>query len=371
MHDETRAIHAGHSTDAASGAVIPPITLSTTFERAADGSYPHEHVYTRDTNPNRTALEANVCGLEGGFAAAAFASGSAAAMTMLQALVPGDHVLAPEDFYYGIRQIMQEIFIPWGLQVDFVDMTNASAVQNAVRENTRLIFVESPSNPMLKIADLRRLAEIAHDAGALFAVDNTIATPISQRPLELGADFVIHSTTKYLGGHSDILGGIIVSREDNDLWGKIVFLQKTGGAVPSPFDCWLALRGIQTLPYRVPAHCRSALAVAQFLENHPAVERVHYPGLASNAGHAVAARQMSGFGGVLSFQVKGGQAMAVAARVKLFIRATSFGGTHSLIEHRASVEAPGTKTPANLLRCSIGLEHPDDLIADLQQALEG
>jgi cystathionine gamma-synthase len=347
--------------------------MTTTFERAADGSYPQGHVYSRDTNPNRLELEENVRQLEGGTAAAAFASGSAAAMTLLQALSPGDHVIAPVDFYFGIRQIIQKVFIPWGLQVDFVDVTNPDAVQNAMRENTRLIILETPSNPLLQISDVRRLAEIAHDAGALLAVDNTVATPINQRPLELGADFVIHATTKYIGGHSDILGGMIVAGAENDLWGQIVFLQRVGGVVPSPFECWLALRGIQTLPMRAKAHSRNAMAVAQFLEAHPAVEKVHYPGLESHVGHDVAARQMDGFGGVLSFLVKGGQseAMAVAAKVQIFTRATSFGGTHSLIEHRASVEAPDTKTPVNLLRCSIGLEHPDDLIEDLRQALQG
>jgi cystathionine gamma-synthase len=232
-------------------------------------------------------------------------------------------------------------------------------------------MLETPSNPLLQVADIRRLAEIAHDAGALLAVDNTIATPINQQPLALGADFTIHATTKYIGGHSDILGGMIVTRAENDLWKQIVFLQKVGGAVPSPFECWLALRGIQTLPYRAKAHSRNAMAIAQFLESHPAVEKVLYPGLESHVGHEVAVRQMDGFGGVLSFLMKGGQsaAMAVAAKVQIFTRATSFGGTHSLIEHRASVEAPDTKTPVNLLRCSIGLEHPDDLIDDLRQAL--
>jgi cystathionine gamma-synthase len=231
--------------------------------------------------------------------------------------------------------------------------------------------VETPSNPLLTVSNLPALAEIAHTAGAYLMVDNTVATPVLQQPFKHGADFIVHATTKYLSGHSDILGGLIVARADSPLWQKIVYLQKVGGAVPSPFECWLALRGIQTLPWRVRAHAENAMQVAQFLVNHPAVERVNYPGLPGHPGHQIAKAQMSAFGGLFSMQVKGGQAeaMAVAAKVKLFTRATSFGGTHSLIEHRASIEAPGTQTPLNLLRVSIGLENAADLIEDLAQAL--
>jgi len=371
MNIETQAIHAGHQIDPASGAVTPPIHLSTTFERAADGSYPHGHVYTRDTNPNRNALEHNLAVLEGGFEAAAFASGSVATMSLLQALRPGDHVIAPNDFYFGIRKIINEIFIPWGLQVSFVDMTDLDAVRRAVQPNTALLMLESPSNPLLTVADIRQIAAIARQAGAQLMVDNTVATPVLQHPLQLGADFAVHATTKYIGGHSDVLGGAIVAREDSGVWQRVRFIQKVGGAVPSPFDCWLALRGLQTLPYRVRAQSAAALKIAQFLEQHPAVEQVHYPGLESAAGHAVAKAQMEMFGALLSFQVKGGQAaaLAVAANVNLFTRATSFGGAHSLIEHRASIEHEGTTTPVNLLRMSVGLENVDDLLADLAQAL--
>lgn len=371
MKFETQAIHAGHLVDSASGAVTPPIHMSTTFKRAADGSYPHNHIYTRDTNPNRNALEQNLTALEGGFEAAAFASGSVATMSLLQALQPGNHVIAPTDFYYGIRKIINEIFIPWGLQVSFVDTTNPETVRRAVQPNTTLVMLETPSNPMLTVTDIREVAAIARQAGAQLMVDNTVGTPVLQHPLQLDADFVVHATTKYISGHSDVLGGAIVAREDSAVWQKVRFIQKVGGAVPSPFDCWLALRGLQTLPYRVRAQAAAALKIAQFLEQHPVVEQVHYPGLESSAGHAVAKSQMEMFGGLLSFQVKGGQeaAMAVAARLNIFTRATSFGGAHSLIEHRASIEHEGTTTPVNLLRMSVGLETVEDLLADLAQAL--
>lgn len=371
MQDETKAIHAGGGIDPGTGAVTPAIHLSTTFERAADGSYPRGHVYSRETNPNRDALEGRITALEGGADSAAFSSGSAAFMNVLLALSPGDHVLAPLDLYFGIRQLLTDCLAPWGLEVSFADMTDMDQVQQALQANTRLVLVETPSNPLLKIADLGRLAELSHAAGARLLCDNTIATPILQRPLAAGVDLVVHATTKYLGGHSDVLGGLVVTAKEDDFWTKIRHLQHIGGAVPSPFECWLALRGFQTLPYRVQSQADNALKIARFLAGHPAVEQVLYPGLEHHPGHQVARRQMSGYGGLLSFLVRGGQdsAMAVAANVKLFTRATSFGGTHSLIEHRASIEAPGTKTPKNLLRISVGLEHVDDLIADLEQTL--
>jgi len=372
MHIETKAIHSGQPVDPATGAVTPPIHLSTTFERGPDGGYPLGYEYTRSENPNRNALEQCVASLEGGAEAAAFASGSVATMSLLQALSPGDHVIAPADFYFGIRQLLKDIFIPWGLQVSFVDMSDLARIRGAVRENTRLLIVETPSNPLIQIADLPGLARIVHAAGALLMVDNTIATPILQRPFEHGADLVVHATTKYLGGHGDVLGGLVVTQADSDLWQRVKHIQQLGGAVPSPFECWLALRGIQTLAYRVRTQAEHALQVARFLAGHPAVERVLYPGLPQHPGHEIAKEQMAGFGGLLSFQVRGGQeeAMAAAAKVKLFTRATSFGGTHSLIEHRASIEAPGTQTPPNLLRISIGLENVEDLIVDLDQALK-
>jgi cystathionine gamma-synthase len=370
MHIETLAVHAGRAVDPATGAVTPPIYLSTTFERDADGGYSRGYVYTRSGNPNRAALEACLAALEGGAAAAAFASGSAASAAVFQALAPGDHVLAPIDAYHGTIRLLREVFLPWGLAATFVDMTDPDAVRRALRPTTRLVWVETPSNPLLKITDIAAIAAIAHAVGARCLCDNTWASPVLQRPLALGADLVLHATTKYLGGHSDVLGGAVIAREADAFFQRIRLVQTSGGAVPSPFECWLTLRGIRTLPLRVRAQADAALRIARFLADHPAVTAVHYPGLEGHPGHAVAARQMAAFGGMLSFQVAGGRdaALAVAARVRLFTRATSLGGTESLIEHRASIEGPGTSTPDDLLRCSIGLEHPDDLIADLAAA---
>lgn len=371
MNIETIAIHAGQDIDPTTGSVIPPIYLSTTFERAEDGTFPHGYLYTRNGNPNRTMLERCLSALEGGVDCASFSSGLAATMSIFQALKPGDHVIAPDDAYHGVSRLLREIMGPWGLKYSVVDMTDVSAVQAALQSETRLVWIETPSNPRLKITDIAAIATLAHSVGALCAVDNTWATPIQQRPLELGADLVLHATTKYLGGHSDLLGGAVVTREQDPVFERIRFLQANGGAVPSPFDCWLLLRGIQTLAYRVRAHAEHALNVAQFLASHPQIERVHYPGLQTHPGHDVAARQMYGFGGMLSIEVRGGEAaaMAMAARLRIFTRATSLGGIESLIEHRASVEGPERKTPPSLLRVSVGLEHPDDLIADLAQAL--
>jgi cystathionine gamma-synthase len=373
MRIETLAVHAGAQVDPATGAVAPAIYPSTTFEREADGSFPHGHIYSRSSAPNRSALEASLTALEGGAAAVAFASASAATTAVFQSLAPGDHVVAPMDAYFGTGKLLRDVFAGWGLESTFVDMTDLGAVEAAMRQTTKLVWAESPSNPLWKVADLARLGAIAKMAGARFVVDNTTATPVLQSPFKHGADGILHATTKYLGGHTDVLGGILVVRERGPWLDRLRLLQTSGGAVPSPFDCWLVLRGIRTLPYRVRAQSAHALQVATFLASHPRVEAVHYPGLASHPGHDVARRQMSSFGGMLSVQVGGGAdaAMAVAAKVRLFTRATSFGGTESLLEHRASIEGPGSTTPSNLLRVSIGLEHPDDLIADLAQALGG
>ncbi|MGI8435505.1 MAG: trans-sulfuration enzyme family protein, partial [Chthoniobacterales bacterium] len=276
----------------------------------------------------------------------------------------------PAQAYHGTNKMLREVFIPWGLQVAFVDMTDLDAVGAAVRPETKIIGTETPSNPLLQITDLRAIADIAHETGALCLCDNTWA-PIVQRPFETGADFIVHSTTKYIGGHSDVTGGAVIAREENALWEKIRMLQGTAGAVPSPFDCWLVLRGLQTLPWRMRGHCENALKVATFLEAHPRVDRVYYPGLTNDPGHELARGQMSAFSGMLSFDVKSGReaAVAVAAKVRLFVRATSLGGVESLIEHRASIAGESPSTPQGLLRVSIGLEHPDDLIEDLAQAL--
>ena len=369
---ETIAVHAGRGTDPATGAVTPPIHLSTTFERAADGEYPLHYTYSREENPNRDALEKCLAAIEGGTQALVFSSGLAVATALMQGLEPGDHVLLPSDVYHGLRRVVHEVFGKWPLDVSYADMSNVAAVKEALRPNTRLIWVESPSNPLLKIADLGAIGGIARQAKAISVCDDTFATAVLQRPFEWNIDMVMHSTTKYISGHSDVVGGALITKFDNYLFERARKSQRYGGAVPSPFDCWLTLRGVSTLPLRVRMHSENALRVARFLEAHRAVERVLYPGLPAHPGHEIAARQMKGgFGGMLSAQIRGERedAMAVAARVRVFTRATSLGGTHSLIEHRASVEGPKSKTPQNLLRLSVGLENAEDLIEDLDQAL--
>jgi cystathionine gamma-synthase len=367
---ETLAVHAGRAIDPATGAVAEPIHLSTTFQRAEDGSFPTGFDYARSDNPNRAALERALALFEGGAVAAAFASGLAAATSLFQALAPNDHVVAPREAYHGVLRLLRDVFARWQLAIDFVDMTDPGAIRNAIRTNTKVIWAETPSNPTLKITDLAAAAEIAHAAGARLAVDNTWC-PMIQRPFALGADLVMHSTTKYFGGHSDVMGGAIIARQDDEFFQRIRTLQIIGGAIPAPFDCWLVHRGMQTLPWRMRAHCDNAARVAQFLATHSRVERVHYPGLASHPQHELARRQMRQFGGMLSFELKGDRATALSLpnRMQIFTRATSLGGVESLIEHRQSIEGPDTLTPATLLRLSVGLEHPDDLIADLAQAL--
>jgi cystathionine gamma-synthase len=368
---ETLAVHAGHAPDPTTGAVSPPIHLSTTFARAADGSLRDGFLYARNDNPDRRGLETALAQLEGGAVALAFASGMGATAALLQALRPGDHVVAPADAYYATGKLLREVLGPWGLESSFVDMADAEAVSKAINPRTRLVWVETPSNPVLSVTDIALVARLARDAGALTACDNTWATPLLQRPLELGADVVMHATTKYLGGHGDVTGGALILKEDGELAGRLRAVQTLAGAVPSPFDCWLVHRGIRTLPYRMRAHCDNAERVAAFLAGHRRVEVVHYPGLPDDPGHPVARRQMARFGGMVTFEVRGGAepALAVVSRVRLFTAATSLGGTESLVEHRASVEGPESRTPKGLLRLSIGLEHPDDLIEDLDQAL--
>jgi len=367
---ETRAVHAGRRIDPATGAVTLPIHVSTTFERGSDGEYPLGFSYAREGNPTRQSLEECLAALEGGKEALAFASGMAVATALLQGLQPGDHVLAPNDVYYGLRQVIGGVFAKWPLETTYVDMTDLAAVRAAVRPTTRLVLIETPSNPLMKITDLAAVARIAREVNAISVCDSTFTTPVLQRPFDLGVDMVWHSTTKYIGGHSDMVGGALITRYDNYLFERARKSLMFGGAVPSAFDCWLALRGASTLPWRMRAHSANAYAVAEFLQRHPAVEQVYYPGLPEHPSHEIAKQQMLGWGGMLSFQVRGGReaAMAVARRVRLFTRATSLGGPHSLIEHRASIEGRDTKTPQNLLRASIGLENSDDLIVDLKQA---
>jgi len=372
MRIETIAVHAGHAPDQSTGAVTPPIHLSTTFERDPDLSFRGGHLYARYSNPNRVTLETLLAQLEGGGAAAAFASGSAATNAVFQALEPEAHVVLPEDAYYGTIKLVREIFGAWRLRFTPVDMGNVANVERAITERTRVVWVESPSNPLVRIVDVAAIARVARAAGAWCVVDNTWATPVLQRPLELGADVVMHSTTKYLGGHSDVLGGALVAREESHpLFAKVRAVQQNAGAVPSPFECWLLARGIRTLPWRVRAQMENARRIAEFLAHHQRVEAVHYPGLASHPGHDIARRQMSGPGAMLAFQVRGGRdaAVGVTNRLTVITRATSLGGTESLIEHRHSVEGPDTRAPENLLRLSVGLEHAEDLIEDLDRAL--
>ena len=368
---ETLAVHAGHAVDIGTGAVTEAIHLSTTFERDADGGYSRGFLYSRNHNPNRNGLEAALAALEGGMAGAAFGSGLAAVTAVFQGLTPGDHVVAPSDIYHGTANVLKHLFAKWGVTASFVDMTNLDNVRQAVTPQTKIIWIETPSNPLLQCVDITAIAAIAHEHGARAIADNTVASPVLQQPRALGCDMVMHATTKYLGGRSDVLGGAVVSRLDDAYFAAVRTAQLFGGAVPSPFDCWLVMRSLPTLPYRMQAHCANAQKVAEFLHQHDKVSVVHYPGLSGNAFHAVASKQMSGFGGMLSFEVKGGKdaAMALAANVEIFTRATSLGGVESLIEHRASIEGPESKTPQGLLRVSVGLENAGDLIDDLSSAL--
>jgi len=372
-HPETLLAHAGCQPDPATGAVVSPPYLTTTYERAADGSYPHGFQYTRTGNPTRAQLEQTLRDFEGGADCATFASGMAAAMTVLHALPPDAHVLLPDDVYYGVRQLITDTFETHVLSVTAVDMTDLDALADAFQPATQLVWAETPSNPLLRITDLDAVADLAHDHDALLVVDGTWTTPLLQRPLEHGADLVLHSITKYLAGHSDVLGGALVAAEDSALFNRIRSIQETGGAVLDPFSAWLALRGLRTLAARLRLQCASARRIAAFLDDHDRVAVVHYPALSHHPGHDVAARQMEDFGGMLSVELSGGQdvAMDVAAKVTVFRRATSLGGTESLIEHRASIEPDGSPTPDRLLRLSIGLEHVDDLIDDLARALDG
>lgn len=366
MKKETIAIHAGNIITDNLKPAIQPITTSTTFI--------HQEVspgYTRANNPNRGSLEQVLAQLEGGKEAAAFSSGNAAAMAVFQAIKPGSHIIAPDDMYHGIRHQLVDIFKDV-LSISFVDMCESQKVKEAIQENTELIWMETPSNPLLKISDIRAISSLAKANKLILACDNTFATPMFQNPLSLGADIVMHSTTKYLGGHSDILGGALITKETNDFWERIRMIQQVGGAVPSPFDCYLLTRSIKTLPYRMRGHFANANQLAHYLQGHPQVEKVFYPGLESHPNHEVAAKQMQGFGGMLSFLIRGNadSADAFVQRLQIFTNATSLGGVESLIERRAASEGPDTTTPQNLLRVSVGLEHIEDLIADMDKAFK-
>jgi cystathionine gamma-synthase len=373
MRFETRAIHAGQDPEPVYGSVNVPIYQTSTYLQEGVGK-PKAYDYARGGNPTREALQSVLASLEGGTRALCFASGMSAEATLLLLLRPGDHLLLPDDVYGGTYRLLARVLSDWGLAFDTVDMTDPDALRKAVRDETRVIWVETPSNPLLKVVDIALAAEIAHQAGARCVVDNTFATPYLQRPLELGADLVVHSVTKYVGGHSDLVGGAIVVRED-DLAERLAFLQNSVGAVPGPMDCYLALRGVKTLAVRMDAHCRGARRVADFLADHPKVARVHFPGLPDHPGHEIAARQMRDFGGMVSFEMGTPEdAIRVAESTRLFFLGESLGGVESLIEvpgpmtHASVAGSPLEVSPA-LVRLSVGIEHPDDLVADLERAL--
>jgi cystathionine gamma-synthase len=371
MRVETIAVHAGGDIDSETGALSPPIFLSTTYEHGPANEQTYGYAYIREHNPTQSRLEDALRQLEGGQEALVFSSGMAAGAAILQSLSPNSHVIFPDDMYVDFRNLIRECLPKWGIQNTFVETEKVDEVRDALRPNTKLVWLESPSNPLLKISDIQATSKIAHEAGALVLVDNTFATPILQRPLDLGADIVLHATTKYCGGHSDVQGGALVLKRREPLHDRLLRTRTLLGAVASPFASWLVLRGLRTLHCRLEKHSSNAAAVAAALVNSKNVERVYYPGLTSHPGHEIAARQMKGFGGIISFLVRGGYdpAIRVASRVRLFVNATSLGGTESLIEHRASTEGKGSKVPNNLLRLSVGLEHPHDLLDDLFQAL--
>ena len=372
---ETQAIQSTAPHGDNTGSVANAIYPSTTFAREIDGSYHSGFVYTRDNNPNRQLLEDSINTLEKGKQALAFASGMAAASAVLQSLCSGDHVLLPDDAYYCMHRSLREVYSHWGLQHSLVDMTDLDAVRDAMQNNTRLVWLESPSNPLLKVSDIAALAEIAHQNQALCVVDNTWATPVLQRPLDLGADAVMYSTTKYFGGHSDSLSGaLVLNRNSDDAWlERLQTIQKLNGAVPSPFDCWLILRGLKTMKLRLQQQTSNARQLAEFLVGQSGIQRVHYPSLDSHPQHLLTQKQMPfGCGAMLSVEYGKNQqqAMQLIGRLGLFTAATSLGGVESLIEHRKSVEGPLSATPENLLRISVGIEHIEDLKEDWRQALK-
>ncbi|MEY2879487.1 MAG: hypothetical protein RLZZ15_1867 [Verrucomicrobiota bacterium] len=373
-HPATLAAHGAVGLDPVHGAIVPAIQPSTTYERDAENALLNPaRLYSRADNPNYEACEALLTQLEGGAASLVFASGMAAATAVFQALAPGDHVIVPPVFYWALRSWLHDWGARWGLKIETVDTAQPALVAAAIRPGvTKLIWIETPANPTLAVADIAALATIAHAGGARLAVDSTFATPVLSQPLALGADLVMHSATKYLNGHSDVVAGTLTTRAPDEFWARLRLVRAQGGAVLGPFEAWLLLRGMRTLFVRVGAQCANAQRIAENFSAHSGVLAVLYPGLADDPGHAVASRQMrGGFGGMLSLRVRGGApaALNVVRRVQLWKRATSLGGVESLIEHRASVEAPGSGTPPDLLRLSVGIEDAGDLIADLAQAL--
>jgi cystathionine gamma-synthase len=371
-HPQTITAQALGWVDDATKAIVAPIHPSTTYLRDPDNQYRTRRIYARADNPTFDQAEATLAALERGHAALLFSSGMAAATAVFQALSPGDHVVVPNVMYWSLRNWITGFARDWGLQVDTVDACDLDAVKAAMRGNTKLVWVETPANPLWSVTDIEGVCDIAHARGAVVAVDSTVATPVLTQPIALGADFVMHSATKYLNGHSDVIAGALVTREDSALWQRIRMLRAHLGGIIGPFEAWLLMRGMRTLFARVDVACRNAQRIAEHFSRHAKVREVLYPGLPSFPGHALARKQMrGGFGGMLSIRVAGGEpaAIATAANVEIWKRATSLGGVESLIEHRASVEGAGTPVPADLLRLSVGIEDASDLIADLEQAL--
>ncbi len=371
---ETRAIHVGQEPDAEYGAVSVPIYQTSTYAQPAVAK-PKAYDYARGGNPTREALQQVLASLEGARRALSFSSGLGATTTLLLTLRPGDHVVLGDDVYGGTYRLLARVMKEWGLTFDTVDLADEARLRSSLRDETAIVWLETPTNPFLKVIDVERVAAVAHEVGARCVVDNTFATPYLQRPLELGADVVVHSVTKYLGGHSDLVGGAIATNED-DLAERLAFLQNAVGAVPGPMDCFLALRGVKTLAVRMEAHCTGAERIAAYLAAHPKVTKVHYPGLRTHPGHDVAARQMRRFGGMVSFEVSSAaEAIRIVERTRIFCLAESLGAVESLIEvpapmTHASVAGSPVEVPDTLIRLSVGIEHPEDLVADLEQALE-
>jgi len=372
LHPHTQAVHAGGQPDPSTGALSPPLHLATTFQHGPAGERIAGFEYQREGNPTQERLETALATLEGGAAALVYATGMAAMNAMLESVPAGSHILIPAECYGGLRSLATEFLPGRGVRASIVNTSDLSAVENAFRENTRLLWIETPSNPLLAVTDIRAAVALAKSRDCLLVCDNTFATPLLQQPLALGADIVMHSTTKYFGGHSDVMGGSLVFARRDETFEALAHRRHITGATMAPFNAWLTLRGCRSLPARLAWHCRNAGVLATALEAHPAVSGVNYPGLSSHPGHAIARSQMSDFGGMLSFTLRGGReaALQVAGALKLIVNATSLGGCESLIEHRASVEGPNPSSPQNLLRLSVGLEYADDLLADLTQALD-
>jgi cystathionine gamma-synthase len=373
MKIETKAIHAGELKDETFGTVAMPIILTTTFERDTEGGFPEgRDVYSRASNPNRRALEQKLAVLENAEEAIAISSGQAATMSVFHSLEPKAHVIIPDDIYYGTRVLLENMYKRWGLTYSAIDMTNINTIKKAITNKTKLIWIESPSNPSLKVTDIQAVVKLASEKGITTACDNTWATPFFTKPLDMGVDIVMHSTTKYFSGHSDIIGGCIMVKNVGEISTRIREFQTLGGAIPSPFDCWLLYRSLSTFPMRMKMHAENAQKLAEYFDTHPKIEKVNYPGLKNNAFHKVSKKQMkSGFSGMMSILVKGGAAetLKLAGSLKIVKHATSLGGVETLVDHRQSAEGVHSVSPPNLLRISVGIENIEDLIGDFEQAL--